>query len=43
MAYTLHERDWHETPDKISAPLEAESESHEAPRRLTVPHGSTTH
>jgi ATP/maltotriose-dependent transcriptional regulator MalT len=34
MAYALRERNLHETPDKVSAPLEAESESDGAPRRL---------
>jgi DNA-binding CsgD family transcriptional regulator len=34
MAYALRERDWHETSGKISAPLEAESESYGAPLRL---------
>jgi DNA-binding CsgD family transcriptional regulator len=34
MAYTLRKRDRHETPGKVSAPLEAESESNGAPRRL---------
>ena len=34
MAYVLRERDWHETPGKVSAPLEAESESEGTPRQL---------
>jgi ATP/maltotriose-dependent transcriptional regulator MalT len=34
MAYALRERDRHETPGKVSALLEAESESDGAPRRL---------
>ena len=34
MAYTLRKRDRHETLGKVSAPLEAESESNGAPRRL---------
>lgn len=34
MAYALRERDRRETPGKVSAPLEAESESDGAPRRL---------
>ncbi len=34
MGYVLRERDWHETPGKVSAPLEAESESEGTPRKL---------
>ncbi|HZG62726.1 MAG TPA: response regulator transcription factor [Rubrobacteraceae bacterium] len=34
MAYDLRERDRHEIPGKVSAPLEPESESDGAPRRL---------
>ena len=34
MAYALRERDRHEIPGKVSAPLEPESESDGAPRRL---------
>ena len=37
MAYALRERDRHEIPGKVSAPLEPESESDGAPRRLGAP------
>jgi DNA-binding CsgD family transcriptional regulator len=37
MAYALRERDRHEAPGKVSAPLEAESESDRAPRRPRAP------
>ena len=37
MAYALRERDRHETPDKVSAPLERESESDGAPQQLDDP------
>lgn len=37
MAYALRERDRHEAPDKVSALLEAESESDGAPQRLDDP------
>jgi ATP/maltotriose-dependent transcriptional regulator MalT len=37
MAYALRERDRHETPGKVSAPLEAASESDRAPRRSGAP------
>jgi DNA-binding CsgD family transcriptional regulator len=37
MTYTLRDRDRHETPGKVSAPLEADAESDEAPRRLRAP------
>jgi ATP/maltotriose-dependent transcriptional regulator MalT len=37
MAYALRERDRHETPSKVSAPLEVESESDGAPQQLDDP------
>jgi DNA-binding CsgD family transcriptional regulator len=37
IAYALRERDRHETPDKVSAPLERESESDGAPQQLDDP------
>ncbi len=37
VAYILRDRDRHETLGKVSAPLEAESESDGAPRRLRAP------
>ncbi len=37
MAYALRERDRHETPSKVSAPLEAESKSGGAPLRIGAP------
>ena len=37
MAYALRDRNRHETPGKVSAPLKAESESDGVPRRLRAP------